>query len=278
MHEFPRRYQLQFLAVLAAWLVLAWLTRNSIRSQPLRKFVLASLLIAIVGIVIDQATVAAPDLAASLLRFYWFRLADMLVPIGLVMALAEFWASLTRRIAAQALLAALCLLPMAVIGSRSVARLYDPRSGAEIQAQIAPDNVALWREACDWIRAQTPANSRFLTRTNYQCFRWHAERSEVVSWKDIPQSAAGIVEWRERNRVIRAWWADLQKRGFTPQVERRLRQLAAKYDVQYIVVPRSFTAKPLGLTPLFSNATGADDEIARGYTVYWIGPRDSASQ
>jgi hypothetical protein len=69
----------------------------------------------------------------------------------------------------------------------------------------------------------------------------------------------------------------LQQRGYTPAVERRLQQLAEKYDVQYVLVPRSLTAQPLGLTPLFSNATGADDKMARGYTVYWIGPRDSAS-
>jgi hypothetical protein len=271
IHDFPWSYRLQFLGVLVAWLIVCWLTRASTPARPLRKSILAALAIAGVGIAIDQATLLYPDIAASLLRFYWFRLADMLVPIGLALGLAELWNSFHRRVGASLLLVALCLVPMVVIGWRAAARMFDQRSGAEIQAQIAVDDVADWREACAWVKRQTPVSSRFLTPPAYQCFRWHAERSEIASWKDIPQSAAGIVEWRQRNRATRAWWQQFQQHGDTPQVERRLRALAAKYDVQYVIVPHALTAQPLGLTPLFSNATGTGGS-ARGYTVYWIGP------
>lgn len=291
VHDFPWRYRLQFLGALGAWLAVARATRNSPRSAPLRKFVLAALVIAVGGIVIDQTTLQRPDIAAPVLRFYWYRLADMLVPVGLALGLAELWfmvaghaASSTSTathnrttVAAQWMLAALCLVPMVVIGVRAATRLADRRSGSDVQAKIAREDVARYLAACAWINSQTPAASRFITPPLYQSFRWHAQRNEVASWKDIPQSAADIVEWRNRNRALGAWWKALQRQGYTPQVERRLRTLAAQYDVQYILVPRSLTAHPLGLTPLFSNATGADDEVARGYTVYWIEPGERPS-
>jgi hypothetical protein len=283
LHDFTWKYRLQFLGVLCAWLATSWATRKVTRGPGLRKFILASLVIAIIGIAIDQATLTRPDLAALLLRFYWFRLADMMVPIGLALGLADVWEMISvrmgtwsrvRRVAAHCLFAALCLVPMTVIGWLAVLHLYDRRSGSEIQAKMSQEDVGLWREACAWIEQQTPANSRFLTPPLYQCFRWHAERSEVATWKDIPQSAADIVEWYERNRATQSWWAELRRSGYTPGVERRLRQLADRYDVQYIIVPRALTSKPLGLTPLFSNASGADDEAARGFTVYWISPSE----
>src|SRR5204862_3510161 len=54
-----------------------------------------------------------------------------------------------------------------------------------------------WKNLCRWIRAKTPPDAKFITPRNQQTFKWYAERAEVVTWKDIPQDAAGLVEWRQ---------------------------------------------------------------------------------
>jgi hypothetical protein len=171
------------------------------------------------------------------------------------------------------LLVVLCLAPMAMISWRAAGRWWDRRSGAEVQAGLSPDAARDWRATCAWIERQTPAKSRFITPPAQQCFRWHGERSEVASWKDIPQSAADIVEWRERIRNLRTWWAALRRHGPTPAVERRLYQLAEAYEAQYIIVPHALYARPLPLTPVYASPA-AGESPSRGYTVYWIPPRE----
>ena len=48
------------------------------------------------------------------------------------------------------------------------------------------------------MRDNTPDDSLFLTPTKQQTFKWYAQRAEVVNWKDVPQDAAGILQWYER--------------------------------------------------------------------------------
>ena len=65
-----------------------------------------------------------------------------------------------------------------------------------------------WRDVCKWAGEHTTADALFITPRMACTFRWYAGRGEVVTWKDIPQNAAGIV----------AWWGrltDLFAVGFT---------------------------------------------------------------
>jgi hypothetical protein len=55
---------------------------------------------------------------------------------------------------------------------------------------------AEWKNLCRWIRDNTSKEAKFITPRNQQTFKWYAERAEVVTWKDIPQDASGLVEWR----------------------------------------------------------------------------------
>ena len=66
-------------------------------------------------------------------------------------------------------------------------------------------NLDEWRELCEWIAAETPPEAVFLTPRLAQTFRWYAGRAEVANRKDIPQDAAGLVEWWRRvTRIYRA--------------------------------------------------------------------------
>ncbi len=67
--------------------------------------------------------------------------------------------------------------------------------------------------------------------------RWYANRGEVVSWKDIPQDAKGIVEWWRRLGEI---WGVGTPAGPIDSLAllgpARLTELAAKYHAEYAIV------------------------------------------
>ena len=92
-----------------------------------------------------------------------------------------------------------------------------------------------------------------------QTFKWYAERREVCCWKDVPQDAAELVQWWQRQR-------DLYPRrvvfgGLAAHGEQGLQELAGKYHADYVVVDRCVSPRPLLLPrlypPGFSAATSA---------------------
>ena len=79
----PARW-LAFGTLLVAWGVLRWHTREA--GGPwarLNRFVAGSLAISGVGVLISVILYPWPASAAALLKFYWFRLADVAVPLAL---------------------------------------------------------------------------------------------------------------------------------------------------------------------------------------------------
>jgi hypothetical protein len=76
-----------------------------------------------------------------------------------------------------------------------------------------------------------------------QTFKWYTGRSEVATWKDIPQDAKAIVQWWARLQDIYGtgcappeprWRSTLT--GLSPE---RLRQLGAKYGADYLIDEQS---------------------------------------
>ena len=63
-------------------------------------------------------------------------------------------------------------------------------------------NVDAWLAACEWIRDHAPPDAVCLIPRHAQSFKWYAERADVVNWKDVPQDAAGVVEWRRRMQDV----------------------------------------------------------------------------
>jgi hypothetical protein len=105
-------------------------------------------------------------------------------------------------------------------------------------------NLAAWREMCQWIAEETPADAVFLTPRLDQTFRWYAARAQVVSRKDIPQDAPGIVEWWRRNvRIYQANAGTLEARWRTSLAElgaRELEALGRQFGASYVIT----TAEP----------------------------------
>ncbi|MHB8899198.1 MAG: DUF6798 domain-containing protein [Thermoguttaceae bacterium] len=314
---FPPGFMLRFSLLAIVWAA-GWRygPRNRANDR-VQAFVAGSLVLTVAGVAIAVGVRGNPSLAAGLLRFYWFRLSDVAVPMGVALAGPKVLQRLaaevrlaavgkrgwTMAIWAAAVLAAVCLLgwtivavarmaqyPMAweaaaglaaavvlgivVVAERRVAPLQAVRrirmaavtSAGLALLVVAPVAHLLvtgsmrfkptipradriwdywgWVDACLWIAGsgEVPEDARFLTPLMGQTFKWYARRSEVVSWKDVPQDAESIVAWwncvldihRHDDPLVGAGWNNSLSRLDS----RRLRYLGEKYGAPYLITYR----------------------------------------
>jgi len=273
-HRFPHWHMVRFAILLAVWLIVCRATTcpistGALGQRPLRGFVGGAVLIAIVGIAIDQSLLYHLDVAASLLKYYWYRLSDAMLPAGASLALVAWLVDLRERRPGwgQAALIVGVLIAGGNLALTNYQRRGDLRPGADVQMLPAwPDDPARtrrtyddWRRTCQWIAEHTPPDACFITPRRQQTFKWYAERSEVCCWKDVPQDAAELVQWWQRQK-------DLYPRrvvfgGLAAHGEQKLHELAGTYNADYVVLDRCLSPRPLLLPrlypPGFSTATSA---------------------
>lgn len=298
---FRPEYRVRFLLLcVGCWLLSRSVPRllappNPPQAQPdsqdhaldlLRRYWWATIAIVGCGIAFSLALLPWPNLRISLLRYYWFRLGDILTPAvasllllrwvaektALLLAkkvpnagcqLARFLPSLKecicpawlgqKRPGAWAAVAPWMVLLMASVGALAhiagyawirlqptIPRAFSVHKARWKTPQHQLADYICWRRMCQWIQRSTPRKARFLTPRQAQTFKWYAHRSEVATWKDIPQDAPGLVEWWDRMRTIyrtgstqpgHQWVKSLAQ--LPPE---KLRSLAEKYQAQYLVV------------------------------------------
>ena len=235
------------LAILLWWLVRGRRPAASPPEQAARtrvdRFILASLVISLAGVAISLLEPFAANAAYSLLRFYWFRLADVLVPFGLATAAA---AVLMNDSALGVLLparpavtrAAVAVLLCLDLAHESRHWPLPGRTGLMARSDTKVDAPA-WRNICEWVADNTPADACFLTPRGAASFTWWTGRREVVGWKNSPQDARSLVEWRKR-------FVDCFSRdGNFANMERstaalgpdRLRSAAEQYGATHAIIP-----------------------------------------
>ncbi|MFI4876443.1 MAG: DUF6798 domain-containing protein [Blastopirellula sp. JB062] len=233
-HRMGTMRQLCFFAVAVGWAVFAWQTRRERGLTLVNAFALGSMLIAGMGLLIDQVCcywLGDFPLAAKLLRFYWFRLSDVAVPLALSLSVGArlFAADLAQR--GQALryasIGVALLATTVALAIRVQTRLATPMSPADKMAAVTDPEA--WQAMCDWVKAHTPTDAAFLTPLNQTTFKWNAERSEVVTHKDVPQAAYSLLGWKERR-----WRTNRYERLTTAQI----RMLSRDYQFDYVVVDK----------------------------------------
>jgi hypothetical protein len=233
---FPVRGVLLFGGLLLSAGVLSRAARATSATRIAWRFALASAALWLGGWLIATLLGADPARAAGLLKFYWFRLADVAIPVAAsLLAVAYLQRALQSSpswgrawLTAALLFAAFHLVDFGV----QTQTLAYPR--ADRPGKVA--NYPAWRETCEWIAANTPTESRFITPRQNQTFKWYADRAEVVTWKDVPQDAKAIVAWRRLlDKVYRNasdhWYDGLAERSWS-----ELQQLGKDVKAEYLIL------------------------------------------
>ena len=218
----------------------AWWTRT----------VLAAVLLADVGLLAGLRTVP-PELSpwtplrAAVLKFYPFRLADVLVPLAAAFACGAGVERLLARLPAAGRWAA----RSGIVGLYALALAvphYDRVPEGEASRERAD-----FADAARWCDAHLPADAVVLTPTRSVGFLWWGRRAQYVTRKNCPQDAAGIHEWDRRLALLDRWasWAGAD--GTMDAAE--LCTLAAVTGVTHLLAgPR---LPVVGLEPVYGNGT-----------------------
>jgi hypothetical protein len=240
--EFANGFIARQLLLWAMFFVLAAVVPATESDRRFRRFVFAATIISTLGFALNFLAMFAPDFAAAGLRFYWFRLTDILVPCGVALVGFQCLLSLLanqyrRRCLLIAALTTVCIYDLAVQIRHNA---FLPET---VRANPRGDkftSFADWRDVCRWAHDNTPPETVFITPRNASTFKWYAGRNEVANWKDMPQDAASLNEWWLRLRDIfgnEGMTADKHWRLTLAELPLpELQSIGKKYDAGYVIV------------------------------------------
>jgi len=277
--------ELSWKAMRFAWLMAAmlgvWLAANrgkddaesefDDQQEGLRRLVVFaafSVGMSVVGAGLELLLRSQPDQGAGLLRYYWFRQADVAVPLAIAMGVSFLVSQLAKHFSIESpirstpswLACFIALAAMFAAGWHMVdsvgGRWKNPKPpAAKRMAQLSD-----WQDACDWIHKESPPDALFLTDRHAQSFKWYAARADVANWKDIPQDAAGIVDWYARCRKLYNPGGSQRTVGvLARQAPHRLPQLAKEFGATHALTRKS---PSLRLPVIYENKTYAVYKLA----------------
>ena len=278
--DFPAHWFIRFGALVVVLLLVTALNRSSSRLRRLNWVGIGAVVITLAGLVVGALPAIAPDLAARLLRYYWFRLGDAMVPFVLSLTLME---SLNRRRGGSMTSKPLRLIATILLAIASVSmahtsydriRLGVPPStshrllGFNVDASPSQQQVTHrdWVAVCDWVRTSTPIDEVFLTPRHQQSFKWYASRGEVVNWKDVPQDAKSMIEWLRRFEDVfpkRVGMVPLNSMR-VPIGYSKLRSFRERYGVRFMIVDNRIATTSLPLVKVYP----VGNQENRTYSVY----------
>ncbi len=233
--------------------------------------VYGAFLLAVFGLLIDRwLSATRPELAAALLRYYWFRWNDAAWPIILSLTLAVFIEIFPRKsvewfAAFTAMMAVSVSFIVWSFNQQMIQRFPDADRQSLLlrtETEFLKDRTYRdWRAVCRWIQESTPRDALWLTPRYQQTFKWYAGRPEFVCWKDAPQDAAGLVAWRAR---LREAYTYSETGALIETPSKTLLQLSQKYRIKYLLVDRRIQRTP----PLLPIVYPMDDDANDTYMVF----------
>jgi hypothetical protein len=252
---FPLRAYAGYVVLLVLWVCLS---RGASRTEGRRLFnrvVGWAVLFAIAGLLVGAGPRPAnlmPYFAErmNLLKFYPFRLADVLVPVAVSVAVLEWLErksdssgknalAVNKSMNGAAGLSALLFLA-ALARAHSIVEVN--RYSGELRAD--------WLSVCHWIDESLPRDALVQAPHNGWAFKWFAGRAEYVAFKDCPQDAAGIVEWNRRLLFLKKWYEYQYADEYYSAEE--LRDLRRQTGITHLLTDR---LGPLALEPVYRNET-----------------------
>ena len=251
---FPARSYVCYLFLMVLWAFsLAWGGRTVAKSR-LDGIVFGSIVFAAIGIVVGWGPRPAnlmPYFAErmQLLKFYPFRLADVLLPIAVAVSLVGV---LERTILARPHskdAKGIVWSPHWLLLILFLAALWHSHSTLSHNRYSREDRED-WLDVCAWIDDHLHTNALVQSPTNGWAFKWFARRAEYVTFKDCPQDATGMVEWNRRLNFLRKWFEANYADEFYSNKE--LKDLREKTGITHLLTDR---LGPLELQPIYRNKT-----------------------
>jgi len=255
----------RFLLLVIVYFLLVGIVRRNQRLRDFEGFIAGTLCIAAVGMILSLLDFTQPEnlkWGGSLLRFYWFRLSDIFVPAGVAILVGAILAGALKRLLGKDPvwdIAVLILVAGLVIGigigrinrhfshHAPAVQASVPKAGGSVSddGEQRRRRIEAWLHVCKFVAAADgeviPKDARFITPIPNSTFRWYTGRSEVATWKDIPQDAESICQWWERLERICGGVPNPGRKvsefgDYNPeQVARRLRDLGKKYGAQFVL-------------------------------------------
>jgi hypothetical protein len=210
-------------------------------------YALGSVFLFCLGLVIDRLG------QELLLKFYWFRLPDVMVPLfGLTLTAFLVGCIFNKRTFSNKLpgstdtqtSAIFSLIVMFIAGFISIQSVF-----IVFDNSVHFDPVNTWQkhpetEMLEWIAVNTPKDSVFLVDPMMDYFYIEAQRPMFVSFKSSPQSAPDILEWYERIVLVNGGKTP-EKRGFLAYKELtpnfydlnadQVRKIVSMYHLDYFL-------------------------------------------
>jgi hypothetical protein len=303
-------FMLRFALLTVMWIVFCRNLGSGRRQQMFNAFVWGVLGIAAAGLIFAYGLVGNRELSAEILRFYWFRLSDIVVPMGVAFGSVRFCIHYQKEIQSvlvpsfpkvlvmTAIIAAIyfaatyycfgffkltpdanvpwaitlliCFglfhglpksfvipsatiiffyLAIAVYAPLTISpkyvdlRTYSGQCRSEPTGPAGKKATKEWQDMCQWIKENTPKTAKFWIPRDGQTFKWHAYRSDIGTWKNIPQDADSIVKWwtslEELYKGKTAEGVEIEDRLITAlllvKTEKEIAELQRRYGFEYIV-------------------------------------------
>ncbi len=230
-------------AVMCTLLAILWKTSRR-EFYPVKMAVLGTFVFASVGAAIGFAIHPANydtyallleqhpilmKLAMLCLKVYPFRVFDLAVPFLLSLLLAN---RISKWIPENALSKTMSLILAAVL----IGAAFIPMDSKN-PSFLPPKKYDDWLATCQWCRDKTSKDSVFVMPYVDWAFHWFASRAQYVSYKNMPQDSARLLEWNRRLRMATEW----RERSFQDDIVTReeLFELAEFTNADYLITDQS---------------------------------------
>jgi len=221
----------------------------SVQMLVLLHFAVLSLVLCAMGILLNYGLGSESPLQHSLLRFYWFRTGDVLVPFAAAfgaVAIGNVLAKLSGAME-KGLIILTALIVIWPVWEFQQLRYWDPRPRGDIMALPQAKMRDPYRQrsvtirierhfmaCCQWIRLHTPVDAIIISPVRQQTFKWNALRGEVVTRKDMPQDAVGLVKWYQRQEAL--YPIRNGRRGLRQLSNDEIASASVIYDANYLLI------------------------------------------